>query len=94
MRTASQEDRSFIHGVEAEAAATAVLMTVLSTADASYSVQQLTTPDGPALRPRVRSTLPLLPTPQLLLVTSWLMCRPKKCCDSAPPPLNRSYFRR
>ena len=60
LRTAAQEDRSFIHGVEAEAAATAVLMTVLSSSDAAFSLDHLARRGGPALRPRVRSALPLL----------------------------------
>ena len=76
MRTAAQEVRSFIHGAEAEAAATAVLMTVLSRSDAAYSLTHLAGPDGPALRPRVRSALPLLPAPQPLLATDGLMFKP------------------
>ena len=75
-RTTAQEDRSFIHSIEAEAAATAVLMTVLSSSDAAYSLEHLALPDGPALRPRVRSALPLLPEPQLLLVAIELTVRP------------------
>ena len=44
-------------------------MTVLSSSDAAYSLEHLACPDGPPLRPRVRSALPLLPEPQLLLDT-------------------------
>ncbi|KAK9822651.1 hypothetical protein WJX81_003711 [Elliptochloris bilobata] len=53
LRTAAEEDCAFIRSVEAEAATTAALMTVLSCSDAAYSLEHLAHPDRPALRPQV-----------------------------------------
>ncbi len=56
LRTAEEGDRSFLHDMEAGAAAAAALVTVLSRADAEYVSQHLSRAGGPALRPQVTAT--------------------------------------
>lgn len=55
MRTAGEGDREFMHSMEADAAAAAVLTTVLSRSDADFMVKHLMRAGGPVLRPRVNA---------------------------------------
>lgn len=59
MRTAGEGDRELIHSMEADAAATAVLTTVLSRSDADFMVEHLMRAGGPVLRPRVNARTPI-----------------------------------